>query len=103
MEDHDTRRDNGGNGVIVPPCTCSGEEFRAPGGGKGSLRVVAAAINGSSVSNYDMAVSRNVKKTQKRKGLQELFTDDYIVNRVLRKDGPSLGQEFDFLPSGAFE
>ncbi|XP_022639986.1 homeobox-DDT domain protein RLT3 isoform X2 [Vigna radiata var. radiata] len=100
MEDHDTRRDNGGNGVIVPPCTCSGEEFRAPGGGKGSLRVVAAAINGSSVSNYDMAVSRNVKKTQKRKGLQELFTDDYIVNRVLRKDGPSLGQEFDFLPSG---
>ncbi|WVZ26325.1 hypothetical protein V8G54_004869 [Vigna mungo] len=100
MEDNDTRRDNGGNGVIVPPCTCSGEEFRAPGGGKGSLRAVAAARNGSSVSNYDMAVSRNVKKTQKRKGLQELFTADYIVNRVLRKDGPSLGQEFDFLPSG---
>ncbi|XP_052735278.1 homeobox-DDT domain protein RLT3 isoform X4 [Vigna angularis] len=100
MEDYDTRRDNGGSGVAVPPCTCSGEEFRASGGGKGSLRVVAAARNGSSVSNYDMAVSRNVKKTQKRKGLQELFTADYIVNRVLRKDGPSLGQEFDFLPSG---
>jgi len=103
MEDYDTRRDNGGNGVVVPPCTCSGDDFRARGGGKELSRVVAAARNGSSVSNYDMAVSRNVKKTQKRKGLQELFTADYIVNRVLQKDGPPFGQEFDFLPSGAFE
>ncbi|XP_027919351.1 homeobox-DDT domain protein RLT3 isoform X2 [Vigna unguiculata] len=100
MEDYDTRRDNGGNGVVVPPCTCSGDDFRARGGGKELSRVVAAARNGSSVSNYDMAVSRNVKKTQKRKGLQELFTADYIVNRVLQKDGPPFGQEFDFLPSG---
>jgi len=102
MEGHDTRRDNGGNGVVVPPCTCSRDEFRTRGGGKVLSRVAAAARNCSSASNHDMAVTRNVKKKQKRKGLQELFTADYIVNRVLRKDGPPLGQEFDFLPYGAF-
>ncbi|ESW32216.1 hypothetical protein PHAVU_002G303200 [Phaseolus vulgaris] len=100
MEGHDTRRDNGGNGVVVPPCTCSRDEFRTRGGGKVLSRVAAAARNCSSASKHDMAVTRNVKKKQKRKGLQELFTADYIVNRVLRKDGPPLGQEFDFLPYG---
>ncbi|KAK7369838.1 hypothetical protein VNO80_11884 [Phaseolus coccineus] len=100
MEGHDTRRDNGGNGVVVPSCTCSRDEFRTRGGGKGLSRVAAAARNCSSASKHDMAVTRNVKKKQKRKGLQELFTADYIVNRVLRKDGPPLGQEFDFLPYG---
>nr|KYP67545.1 hypothetical protein KK1_023888 [Cajanus cajan] len=45
-----------------------------------------------------MAVTRNVKKKQKRKCLQELLTTDYIVNNVLRKGGPPLGQEFDFPP-----
>jgi len=101
MEGYDTRRDNGGNGVVVPPCTCSRDEFRTRGGGK-ELSRIAAARNCYSASKYDMAVTRNVKKKQKRKGIQELFTADYIVNRVVRKDGPPLGQEFDFLPYGAF-
>ncbi|TKY60775.1 DDT domain superfamily [Spatholobus suberectus] len=94
--------DTGENGVIVPACICSREEFRARGG-KGLSRVAAAAAaarNASSTSRYDTAVTRNVKKKQKRKCLQGLFTTDYIVSNVLRKDGPPLGQEFDFLPSG---
>ncbi|CAJ1937166.1 unnamed protein product [Sphenostylis stenocarpa] len=101
MEGYDTRRGDGGNGVVVPPCTCSRDEFRPRGGGKVLSRLVATAKNGSSASEYGMAVTRNVKKKQKRKGLQELFTADYIVNSVFRKDGPPLGQEFDFLPSGS--
>ncbi|KAK7399047.1 hypothetical protein VNO78_10222 [Psophocarpus tetragonolobus] len=102
MEDCDSyiaHQDKGGNGVIVPSYTLSRHEFRVCGG-KGLSRVAAAARNGSSTSAYDMAVATNVKKKQKRKCLQELFTTDYIVNKVLRKDGPPLGQEFDFLPSG---
>ncbi|RDX75003.1 Homeobox-DDT domain protein RLT3, partial [Mucuna pruriens] len=93
-EKYIAQRDKGKNGAIVPSCACSREEFRARGG------AAAAARNGSSTSNYDMAVTRNVKKKQKRKGLQELFTTDYIVNNVLREGGPPLGQDFDFLPSG---
>lgn len=77
-----TERDKGGNGVIVT----SREEFRS--------RATGRKVN-------DMAVTGNGKKKQKRKCLQELFTTDYIVNNVLRKDGPPLGQEFDHVPSGA--
>lgn len=106
MEDYDSyiaQSGRGENGLTVASRACSRDEFR-PRGGKVLSRVaaVAAARNGSSTSRYDMAVTSNVKKKQKRKGLQELFTTDYIVNSVLRKDGPPLGQEFDFLPSGAF-
>lgn len=106
MEDYDSyiaQSDRGENGVIVASRAFPHDEFR-PRGGKVLSRVaaVAAARNGSSTSSYDIAVTRNVKKKQKRKGLRELFTTDYIVNSVLRKDGPTLGQEFDFLPSGAF-
>ncbi|KAL5188937.1 Homeobox-DDT domain protein RLT3 [Glycine soja] len=104
MEDYDSyiaQSDRGENGVIVASRAFPRDEFR-PRGGKVLSRVaaVAAARNGSSTSSYDIAVTRNVKKKQKRKGLRELFTTDYIVNSVLRKDGPTLGQEFDFLPSG---
>ncbi|KAG5041582.1 hypothetical protein JHK85_014058 [Glycine max] len=104
MEDYDSyiaQSDRGENGVIVASRAFPHDEFR-PRGGKVLSRVaaVAAARNGSSTSSYDIAVTRNVKKKQKRKGLRELFTTDYIVNSVLRKDGPTLGQEFDFLPSG---
>ncbi|KAL2342623.1 hypothetical protein Fmac_003908 [Flemingia macrophylla] len=85
MEAYEKRiaqRHNSGNGVIVLR-----DEF------------AAAAGHASSTPRYDMAVTRNLKKKQKRKCLQELFTTDYIVSNVMRKDGPPLGQEFDFLPS----
>ncbi|XP_029127336.1 homeobox-DDT domain protein RLT3 [Cajanus cajan] len=91
MEGYEKRtaqRHNGGNGVIVPSYSSSRQEFGAH----------AAARNAYSTSRYDMAVTRNVKKKQKRKCLQELLTTDYIVNNVLRKGGPPLGQEFDFPP-----
>ncbi|XP_027339873.1 homeobox-DDT domain protein RLT3 isoform X2 [Abrus precatorius] len=99
MERYDkcrTQREKGENGVIVASCGSSREKFRSYGGK--TLSAIAASRNGSSSSRY-MAATGNVKKRQKRKCLQELFTADYIVNNVLRKDGPTLGQEFDSLPS----
>ncbi|KAJ1408166.1 WHIM2 domain [Sesbania bispinosa] len=87
-----TRRENG---VTVPSCSSSREEFHSRGG-KGLL----GKANAPSSSRYDMTVIGNVKKKQKRKCLQELFTEDFIVSNVLRKDGPPLGREFDSLPYG---
>ncbi|KAK9291662.1 hypothetical protein L1049_019611 [Liquidambar formosana] len=46
--------------------------------------------------------NRVVKRKKKPILLQDLLTTDYILKKVFRKDGPPLGVEFDFLPSGAF-
>lgn len=60
----------------------------------------------SSSSKYKLA-SMVRKKIVKRKKIQnqlrDLFTPDYILSKVFRKDGPPLGVEFDSLPSGAFK
>lgn len=58
--------------------------------------------------------SQNSKKSSKRKQqflseddyrlrLQEgLYSPDYILAKIFRKDGPPLGDDFDLLPSNAF-
>ncbi|XP_061347614.1 homeobox-DDT domain protein RLT3 isoform X2 [Gastrolobium bilobum] len=101
-----TMTEKGENGVIVPSFSSSREGFRAHGG-KSVLTVAAARkmyqrekVNASSSSSDDMDATVYGRKKKKRKCLQELFTADYVVNNVLRKDGPSLGQEFDSFPSG---
>lgn len=47
--------------------------------------------------------STNAKRWKKTICLQDmLFSPDYILKKVFRKDGPVLGVEFDSLPTGAF-
>ncbi|XP_056171319.1 homeobox-DDT domain protein RLT3-like [Syzygium oleosum] len=47
--------------------------------------------------------STNAKRREKPICLQDmLFSPDYILKKVFRKDGPVLGVEFDSLPTGAF-
>ena len=49
--------------------------------------------------------SVGIKNSNQKKhlfGLQDLFTPEYILKKVFRKDGPPLGVEFDPLPAGAF-
>ncbi|XP_057420878.1 homeobox-DDT domain protein RLT3 isoform X2 [Lotus japonicus] len=77
-----TQREMGENGVVVPSCS-----FASHGGkGKGPL--------GRIIQQREKAnVPSSAKKNQKRKCLQDLGT-------VLRNDGPSIGREFDYLPSG---
>lgn len=61
-------------------------------------------INSSS-SKYKLASmvrKKMVKRKKIQNQLQDLFTPDYILSKVFRKDGPPLGVEFDSLPSGSF-
>lgn len=63
--------------------------------------------------------NQNSKKSTKRKQQQQqqlflseddyrlrlqegLYSPDYILAKIFRKDGPPLGGEFDLLPSNAF-
>lgn len=61
--------------------------------------------------------NQNPKKSGKKKQQQQLFlseddyrlrlqeglySPDYILAKIFRKDGPTLGDEFDILPSNAF-
>ncbi|KAE9614034.1 putative transcription factor & chromatin remodeling DDT family [Lupinus albus] len=44
--------------------------------------------------------SSYVKSKKRNRFQEELLTEDYIANNIFRKDGPVLGHDFDFLPSG---
>ena len=51
----------------------------------------------------DIAIDRSTSLVGKKHILrpQVLFPKDYILRKVFRKDGPSLGGEFDPLPQRA--
>ncbi|XP_062106724.1 uncharacterized protein LOC133818052 [Humulus lupulus] len=53
----------------------------------------AARSRSSSSKHQNAYVAKNIIS-------QDLFTLDYILNTIFRKDGPPLGVEFDSLPSG---
>lgn len=57
----------------------------------------------SSKYKYRTMVEGNiVKRKKKLDAIQGLHSPDYILTKVLHKDGPPLGADFDCLPSGAF-
>jgi len=80
-----------GKGLIVPPCYSRGGKI-----------LQTEKVDATSSSSYEMILNGNGKKNRKRKSLQELYTTGDIVNTVLlNDDAPTLGSEFDSLPSGA--
>ncbi|XP_062109512.1 uncharacterized protein LOC133820979 isoform X3 [Humulus lupulus] len=58
-----------------------------------SMEKHAARSRSSSSKHQNAYVAKNIIS-------QDLFTPDYILNRIFRKDGPPLGVKFDSLPSG---
>ncbi|CAL0312552.1 unnamed protein product [Lupinus luteus] len=83
-----------GNGT-----TC--KQFPSHGG---KSLVTVAAIRKKHLQkeiNVVNATSSYSVKSKKRNGFQEeLLAEDCIANNVFRSDGPALGHDFDFLPSG---
>lgn len=69
-----------------------------------------AVVNGVNMNNGSKKSKNDAKKKQQfmneddyRLRLQEImFSPDYILEKIFRKDGPPLGDEFDSLPSRAF-
>ncbi|KAL0011182.1 hypothetical protein SO802_006290 [Lithocarpus litseifolius] len=70
---------------------------------KGEPLLPKAKASLSSTSNCPSTVETWIPK-RKRKPilLQHLFTSDYILKKIFRKEGPPLHVEFDSLPSWAF-
>ncbi|XP_030963210.1 homeobox-DDT domain protein RLT3 isoform X2 [Quercus lobata] len=109
------RRDKRENGSIVPSCSASSKKnpilTTRVGSGtiaarkvlKGDPLLHKAKASLSLISNRPSTVETRIRK-RKRKPilLQHLFTSDYILKKVFRKEGPPLGVEFDSLPSRAF-
>ncbi|KAI4365593.1 hypothetical protein MLD38_021563 [Melastoma candidum] len=61
----------------------------------------------SSGPEHVYSAARKMMSTSKRRKrpfcIQDmLFTPDYILKKIFRKDGPALGMEFDSLPASAF-
>ncbi|KAJ6791771.1 homeobox-DDT domain protein RLT3-like [Iris pallida] len=50
---------------------------------------------------YSLSNNQNVNQKTHRVLLQDLFSKDYILKRLFRKDGPPLGAEFDSFPTNA--
>ncbi|KAI4346516.1 hypothetical protein L6164_007406 [Bauhinia variegata] len=105
------RRGKRENGVILQLHSSLGKKL-LPRSGQNFLGVAAAIghvqdlsnqkADANSSSRYNRAMTRNVRKKNKRECLQELVPSDYILTKVFRKDGPPLGLEFDSLPSRSF-
>ncbi|KAJ4849849.1 hypothetical protein Tsubulata_040811 [Turnera subulata] len=59
----------------------------------------------SSSSDLDTSDVEGLINTRKKKIplVQDLFTPDYVLSKIFRKDGPALGVEFDSLPSREFQ
>ncbi|KAJ6801985.1 homeobox-DDT domain protein RLT3-like [Iris pallida] len=51
---------------------------------------------------YSLSNNQHVNQTTNCVLLQDLFSKDYILKRLFRKDGPPLGAEFDSLPTNAY-
>ncbi|KAG6724161.1 hypothetical protein I3843_03G237900 [Carya illinoinensis] len=60
------------------------------------------SFSSSKFKRPSTAENRNATRKKTRFLIQYLLTPDYIPKKAFRKDGPSLGLEFDSLPSGAF-
>lgn len=55
----------------------------------------------SSRCDFRAAVEKRCSVGTRKANCQELLTSQHILAKIFRKDGPSLGSEFDHLPSGA--
>lgn len=55
----------------------------------------------SSRCDFGVAVEKRCIVGTRKASCQKLLTSQHILAKVFRKDGPSLGIEFDHLPSGA--
>ena len=98
------RKDKKDNDTTVPFRSEFAEKI-ATHVGRNALEVVSRTAVTQSLSSKckKRPVDKNtiVTRTKRHNYLQDLFSPDYILKTVFRKDGPLLGVEFDSLPSTA--
>lgn len=96
------RRDKREDKTIISQNTC--KELSAPGGrsfsGVTTRSIVKNAFSFSKCIETSIVSSKICKKKKKHNQLQELFATDYILQKVLHKDGSSVGVDFE--SPGAF-